>query len=228
MAKEKIFIVEDEEDILELIRYNLGQDGYEIDYVTNGDEAFDKICATIPNLIILDLMLPGTNGISICKALKAEASTKSIPIIMVTAKGEENDIVHGLEIGAQDYIKKPFSVRELRARVRAILRTQSQKSIHSDRLVHGALTIDLSAHEIFVNDNPIILTASEFKVLHLLASKPGRVFTRAQIVEGIRGNDYPVTQRSVDVLLVGLRKKIGECGKAIITVRGIGYKFKPI
>jgi len=224
MAKEKILIVEDEEDILELVRYNLEREGYNVSGVLSGEEALKKIKAEAPDLIILDLMLPGVDGLEICKMLKNNIKTEHVPIVMLTAKGEEADIVAGLELGADDYISKPFSPRVLVARIRSVLRRRARESSTDETTVRVKdLVIHPGRREVLIEGERIELTYTEFQVLHFLASRPGWVFTRYQIVNAIKGDDYPVTDRSVDVQIVGLRKKIGGYGEMIETVRGVGY-----
>lgn len=227
MSKEHVLIVEDDEDILELVRYNLSKEGYQVTAVTSGEEALGSVRSKRPDLIVLDLMLPGLDGLEVCKALKSDAATRQIPIVMLTAKGEESDIVTGLELGADDYIPKPFSHKVLIARLRAVTRRRAVESADENSIlkIHD-LTIHPGRHEVKVNGTQIDLTATEFRVLHYLARRPGWVFTRYQIVDAVHGSDYPVTDRSVDVQIVGLRKKLGEAGKYIETVRGIGYRFK--
>jgi two-component system phosphate regulon response regulator PhoB len=227
MAKENVLIVDDEEDILELVRYNLSKEGYQLTCVGSGEEGLKFARAGSPDLVILDLMLPGVDGLDVCKALKGDTKTKHIPIIMLSAKGEEADIVTGLELGADDYLVKPFSPRVLSARVKSVLRRN--KGIPEDNsapIKYEDLQINPGRHEVFVKDKLVELTSTEFKVLHFLARQPGWVFTRYQIVDAVHGDDYPVTDRSVDVQIVGLRKKLGKCGNYIETVRGVGYRFK--
>ncbi len=227
MANEKILIVEDEEDILELEKYNLQLERYRITCAISGEEALTKARDEVPDLILLDLMLPGLDGLDVCKQVKKSPLTSHIPIIMVTAKGDDADIVSGLELGADDYIIKPFSPRVLLARVRAVLRRHHQLPTSDPAIlrVHG-LTIDTGRHEVLVNETPIELTATEFAILHLLAGHPGWVFSRDQIIKAVKGEDYPVTDRSVDVQIVGLRKKLGSADDCIQTVRGVGYRLK--
>ncbi len=227
MAKEKILVVDDEEDILELLRFNLSREGYQISCAASGEDALSFVRSEIPDLIVLDLMLPGMDGLEVTKSLKNNLSTKDIPIVMLTAKGEEADIVTGLELGADDYITKPFSPRILVARVRAVLRRNVKEAPDetSALRVHD-LVIHPGRHEVVVEDKPVDLTFTEFGILNYLARRPGWVFTRFQIVDAIRGGDYPVTDRSVDVQIVGLRRKLGPAGKYIETVRGVGYRFK--
>ena len=201
---------------------------YKVKVTDSGEEAIKQASKSNPDLILLDIMLPGTDGLEVCKTLKASSKTKNIPIIMLTALCEEADIVAGLELGADDYVTKPFSPRVLLARVKAALRRpNAATSENSEELItiHNII-IDLTRHRVTIDGNEIILTHTEFKVLKLMTTQPGRVFTRYQIVDAVHGEDYPVTDRSVDVQIVGFRKKMGEAGNYIETIRGIGYRFK--
>ena len=227
MRKKEILIVEDEDDIRELVRYNLAKEGFEVRPVSTGEEALEEIEKHPPDLVILDLMLPGVDGLEVCRTLKLNPKTKDIPIAMLTAKGEEADIVTGLELGADDYITKPFSPRVLLARVRAVLRRKIEKTTDEDTVIaiHN-ITIHPGRHEVFVDGDLIDLSPTEFKILQYLAHHPGWVFTRYQIVDAIHRDDYPVTDRSVDVQISGLRKKLGKAGKFIVTVHRVGYKLK--
>lgn len=228
MAKEKILVVDDEEDILDLVRYNLEKEGYEVYCMETGEEAIEAARKMKPDLMLLDLMLPGVDGLEVCKNVKYDSETSRIPIVMLTAKGEESDIVTGLELGADDYISKPFSPKVLIARVRAVLRKnqpKKEKDVAELIKIHD-LTIDPGKHQILYKEKLLDLTYTEFRLLQLLAERPGWVFTRYQIVDALRGEDYPVTDRSVDVQIVGLRKKLGGGGSYIQTVRGVGYRFK--
>ncbi len=227
MADEKVLVIEDEEDVQELICYNLRKNGYRVDAVATGPLGLTKAASLVPDLILLDLMLPGIDGLEVFRALKKEPKTSSIPIIMVTAKGTEADIVAGLEMGAADYIAKPFSPRVLLARIRAVLR-RDQAAEPSDKPVLRVheIEIDSGRHRVAVKGKPVELTSTEFGLLRFLASRPGWVFTRYQIVDAVHGSDYPVTDRSVDVQIVGLRKKLGSAGNYIETVRGVGYRMK--
>lgn len=227
MAKENILIVDDEEDIVELLRYNLSKEGYQLTCVGSGEEGLKVAKGSSPDLVLLDLMLPGVDGLDVCKALKGDSKTRHIPVIMLSAKGEEADIVTGLELGADDYLVKPFSPRVLSARVKSVLRRN--KGIPEDDsspIKIEELHINPGRHEVLIKDKLVELTSTEFKVLYFLARQPGWVFTRYQIVDAVHGDDYPVTDRSVDVQIVGLRKKLGKYGKFIETVRGVGYRFK--
>ena len=227
MAKKKIFVVEDEEDILELIRYHFSREGYQVVSAMSGDAALKSIPKEMPDVIILDLMLPGLDGLTVCRLLKQDPQTNHIPIVMATAKGEESDIVTGLELGAEDYITKPFSLKVLIARIRTVLRRQQATSITSDTTLHvHDIVIDPERRELLVHGSPVELTYTEFSLLYYLAGQPGRVKTRDQIIDAVRGDDYAVTDRAVDVQIVGLRKKLGDCSDYIQTVRGVGYRFK--
>jgi len=223
MAKEKILVVDDEEDILELVRYNLSREGYQVTGSLTGEDALHKVRSEPFDLIVLDLMLPGMDGLAFTKTLKNDSRLRSIPIIMLTAKGEEADIVTGLELGADDYITKPFSPKVMIARVRTALRRHKEEPEDEMAIVKiHDLEINPGRRSVLAKDDPIDLTYTEFQLLLLLAKRPGWVFTRYHIVDLIRGSDYPVTDRSVDVQIVGLRKKLGTYGKYIETARGIG------
>jgi two-component system alkaline phosphatase synthesis response regulator PhoP len=227
MARARIFVVEDEPDILELVRYNLVQHGYEVACVLSGEEALAQIRSRLPDLVILDLMLPGVDGLEVCKVLKREARTANIPILMLTARSEEADIVAGLELGADDYLVKPFSPRVLLARIKAVLRRQQTATPETtEELVRSELVIRPGRYEVLARGQLIQLTRSEFRILHLLARRPGWVFTRNQIIDAAQGEDSSVTARSVDVHMVSLRRKLGPSGEVIETIRGVGYRFK--
>ncbi|RMF87832.1 MAG: response regulator [Planctomycetota bacterium] len=227
MARETILLVEDETEIQELLRYNLAKEGYRPLVAGSGEEAFRLLREHAVDLILLDLMLPGIDGLTVCRRLKADPDTQSIPIIMLTAKGEETDIVTGLELGADDYVPKPFSLRVLIARIRSVLRRihtavddgEGPLNVH-DIMIHPG------RHEVTVAGKPVMLTPTEFRVLHFLARRPGWVFTRSQIADAVHGEENVVTDRSVDVQIVGLRRKLGEAGKYVETVRGVGYRFR--
>jgi two-component system, OmpR family, alkaline phosphatase synthesis response regulator PhoP len=227
MAREHVLIVEDEEEIQELVAYNLTREGFRTSTAGSGEDALKKVRSERYDLVILDLMLPGMDGLDVCRALKKEEKTMAVPVIMLTAKGEESDIVTGLELGADDYIVKPFSPKILVARIKTVLRRKSAEPVDESQpiLIHD-LSIHPGRREVLVKKHPVELTNMEFRVLHFLAGRPGWVFSRYQIVEGVRGDNYPVTDRSVDVLIVGLRKKLGAAGDYIETVRGVGYRFK--
>ena len=227
MPKEKILIVEDEEDILEVVSYNLIKEGYQVTGITSGEEALQTAKSLRPQLILLDLMLPGIDGFEVCRLLKNDAHTRHIPIIMLTAKTDDTDVIIGLEVGAEDYIAKPFSPKILIARTRAVLRRRVREPISDTTPIRiDDLEIHPGRFEVLLQNRPIQLTFTEFHILHLLASRPGWVYSRYQIVDAIRGDGYHVTDRAIDVQIVGLRKKLGEHGKYIVTVRGAGYRFQ--
>ena len=226
MSKATILIVDDEEDIRELVELNLAQEGYKVLSCETGEQALETAAYKLPDLIILDLMLPGIDGLEVCKKLKSNIKTENIPIVMLTAKGEETDIVTGLELGADDYVTKPFRGKVLVARVRRILRRSTERSEEAITIKIHDLTIDPARREVLVKGKPVELTFTEFNILHTLAKRPGLVFTRYQIVDILHGGDYLVTERAVDVQIVSLRKKLGPYGNYIETVRGVGYRFK--
>lgn len=227
MSRERVLVIEDEEDIAELIRYNLEREGYQISLAASGEIGVKMARNDMPDLIILDLMLPGLDGLDVCKVLKGDSKTKEIPVVIVTAKGEESDIVTGLEVGADDYLTKPFSPKVLIARIRSVMRRRLQPTVDSSASLRlPGLTIDPNRHDVRIEGKHIELTLTEFQILHLLARRPGWVYTRYQIVNEIRGEDIIVTDRSVDVQIVGLRRKLGNWGKQIETVRGVGYRLK--
>ncbi|HKJ97718.1 MAG TPA: response regulator [Desulfotignum sp.] len=229
MARETILIVDDEEDIIELIKYNLKNEGYDIRTAFTGEQAIKIARQALPDLIVLDLMLPGIDGLEVTRFLKNSAQTKELPIVMLTAKGEESDIVTGLELGANDYISKPFSPKELLARIRAILRRRRKHALDdppADIRQVGEMTIDRAKHVVSIQGEAVDLTLSEFELLSFLSDKKGWVFTRNQIMDAIHGENYAVTERSIDVIIVGLRKKLKSYASRIETVRGVGYRFK--
>ncbi|MFM7107051.1 MAG: response regulator [Planctomycetaceae bacterium] len=224
----RILVVDDEEDLLELVRYNLAKEGYAVECVASGEAALESVRRSPPDLIVLDLMLPTVDGLEVCRRLKADARTRDVPIVMLTAKGEDADMVAGLERGADDYVAKPFSPRVLAARVRALLRrneARRQAELETTIDVHE-LSIHPGRHEVMLAGRPVELTYTEFALLQFLARRPGWAFTRTQIVDAVKGEDYPVTERSVDVQVAGLRKKLGPFGSYIETVRGVGYRFR--
>jgi len=227
MPKSQILVVDDEEDILELVRFNLSKKGYQVICATTGEKAVEIAQSGLPDLIVLDLMLPGMDGLEVAKFLRNNPETQNIPIVMLTAKGEESDVVTGLELGGDDYVTKPFSPRILVARVNAVLRRKATELPDGFEAVKiHKLVIHPGRREVRVDGDPVDLTFTEFGILSYLVRRPGWVFTRSQIVDAVRGTDYFVTDRSVDVQIVGLRKKLGSAGKYIETVRGVGYRFK--
>jgi len=223
---ETILVVDDEQDIRRLLNYILKKEGYEILEASTGEEALTLAREEAPDLIILDLMLPGIDGMEVCRLLKRNDSTVSIPIIMLTARGTEPDIVKGLETGADDYVPKPFSTAVLLARVKSLLRRSAERrGWKGDLLERGPVTIHRSRHEVVVGDEKPDLTSTEFDLLVMLAERPGWVRTRKQLIKGIHGYRSSSTERSIDVHVTSLRKKLGEAGSLIETVRGVGYRF---
>jgi len=227
MAKPLIIVVEDEPDIREIMLYNLRREGYEAEGFESGSEGLEAIRAKQPNLVILDLMLPGMDGLTVCQQVRAEAAIKATPIIIVSAKEEESDVVIGLGLGADDYVPKPFSPRELLARVKAVLRRsqQTDQGDQHERVVIGDLIIDLEKHTVTVDGQLVKLTATEFKLLYQLASHPGRAYTREQLLNRVVGDGVVVVDRNIDVHVRAVRKKIGNYADHIQTVRGVGYRF---
>jgi len=231
-SRPRILIIEDEKDIAELIRYNLASRGNDVEVSYDGEKGFQLAQKSKPDVLILDLMLPGMGGLEVCSRLRQDRDCSGIPVMMVTARGDEKDIVKGLELGADDYITKPFSPQILVARVQALLRRASGKnrrresSSQADVMSVQGIEIHQGKHEVRIHGEKLDLTRSEFLILHFLAGHAGWVYTRTQIVDAIRGANYAVTDRSIDVQIVGLRKKLGDHGNLIETVRGVGYRFK--
>ncbi len=225
----KLLVVEDEDDIRELIAFNLEMSNFQVMKAKNGEEAIQIAEREIPDTIILDVMLPGMDGFEVCRYLKKNISTKEIPIIMLTARAEDSDVITGLELGADDYITKPFSPRILIARVHAAVRRRSdageQTATPRQIKIHDIL-MDFPRHEVYVKGENINLSATEFAILKFLITNPGWVFSRSQIIDAVKGGNYPVTPRSVDVQILGLRKKLGNQGRFIETVRGVGYRLQ--
>lgn len=229
MQKGTICIVEDEEDIRDILEIQLKREGYSTISAEKGEAGLDLVREKLPSLVLLDLMLPGMDGFDVCRKLKEEKSTKEIPIIMLTARGEEAEIITGLEIGADDYVTKPFSPRVVISRIKSVLRRGNRNQPGQDGILdYGPIHIDQPRHIVTLDEKQLDLTATEFKLLTFLCNRPGWVFTRQQIVDNVRGEDYAVTERSVDVQVVGLRKKLGDYADLIETVRGVGYRAKEI
>jgi two-component system phosphate regulon response regulator PhoB len=232
MVKKKILVVEDDRDISELITYNLEREGYDIACLYDGGQAVDFVKKRKPELIILDLMLPEVDGIEICRTLKSDAATKHIPIVMLTAKGEEADVVVGLQMGADDYIPKPFSPKVLVARIKAIIRRMADLRLSSaladDVRNFGDFNIDLLKHRISYKGRAVKLTSIEFDIVEFLSRSPGRVWSREQILDNVWKEGKFIIDRAVDVHVRGLRKKLGTAKDYIETVRGVGYRFKDV
>jgi two-component system, OmpR family, alkaline phosphatase synthesis response regulator PhoP len=222
-----IVIVEDEEDILEVIVYNLEREGYRCVTTNTGTRGLNLVREEQPDLVILDLMLPGMNGLDICRNLKSSAETRDLPVIMVTARAEESDVVIGLGLGADDYIAKPFSPRELVARVQAVLRRgpKTPDEAADEEIEHGSLRLDLERHQVSYQGREVKLTVTEFKILRALAARPGRVYTRDQLITRALGSDRVVIDRNIDVHVRALRRKLGDGRDLIETVRGVGYRL---
>lgn len=227
MARQKILIVEDEPDIREILEYNLEREGFEVFSAPDGRVGLSEARRRVPDLVLLDLMLPGLDGLDVCRQLKDSPSTRGIPVVMVTAKGDEADVVLGLGLGADDYVTKPFSPKELVARIKAVMRrSRGTTEVDEGRIVViGDVCVDPSRHRVTVGDTEVGLTATEFRILHYLAVSPGRVFSRDQILSHALGPNAVVTDRSVDVHVRSIRKKLGERRDLVQTVRGVGYRF---
>lgn len=226
MNRNKIVVIEDEPDIVEVISYNLKREGYQVVSAYRGDEGLNLVRNQSPSLVILDLMLPGMDGLSVCQQMKSDPLVRNIPIIIISAKGEESDVVIGLELGADDYLSKPFGPRELLARVKAVLRRGGTlEDNNKERLTVKNLVIDTARHEVRIDDALVNLTATEFKILHQLASQPGRAFTREQLLNRVVGQGVVVVDRNIDVHIRALRKKLGEGNQMIQTIRGVGYRL---
>lgn len=227
MAKGTILIVEDEKDIRELLRHNLEREQYRVLVAESGEEGLKLARRDRPDLVLLDLMLPGMDGLEVCRSLRADGQTRRIPIVMLTARSEDADVVAGLELGADDYVTKPFQPRVLLARLRSVLRRlDAEREEPGDRITRGDLQIDAARHEVRVRDESIALTLTEFRILTHLTRQPGRVFSRYQILDGIQGQDAFVLDRTIDVHVAALRRKLGALGDRIETVRGVGYRWK--
>ena len=223
-----ILVVDDEEDLLELVRYTLAKEGHSVTCVDTGEKAVDSVRQSLPDLLVLDLMLPGIDGLEVCRRLKGDLKTREVPIIMLTAKSEERDVITGLDGGADDYVTKPFSPRVLLARVKSLMRRKdAELRTQRDTIIQiRELVIHPGRHEVKLQGESINLTYTEFALLQFLAKRPGWAYSRSQIVDAVKGEDYPVTERSVDVQVAGLRKKLGSFGGNIETVRGVGYRFR--
>lgn len=227
MPKPVILVVDDEKDIVEILTYNLQKDGFQVHSCGDGESALSKCRTLLPDLVILDVMLPGMDGVEVCRALRRDERTAAIPVVLLTAKGEESDVVLGLGVGADDYVAKPFSVKELVARVRALLRRRHREIEDEDRTVVrvGDLLVDSVRHEVVAGKKSVTLTLTEFKLLRFLATHAGRVFTRSELLDHVIGEDVYIVDRNIDVHVRSIRKKLGKLAAHIVTVRGVGYKF---
>jgi two-component system, OmpR family, alkaline phosphatase synthesis response regulator PhoP len=230
LAKASILVVEDDPDIRELLAVAFAKEGWKLDMAEDGERGLESLEASIPDCVVLDIMLPGMDGLELLRRIKSKPGWKHVPVVMTTARGEDSDIVSGLELGADDYVVKPYSPKVLSARIRTVLRRNAERleenASADSALSKGLLRLDAGRHETFYGDSPVALSATEFAILEFLLKTPGRVFTRGQIIDAVRGRDYPVTDRSVDVQILSLRKKLGAGGDAIETVRGVGYRLK--
>ena len=225
---QKIYIVEDEPDIRDTLKYNFSNEGFKVFTSPDGEEALSNIKKVLPDVLILDLMLPGVSGLDVCKSIRADDDIRDMSIIMLTAKGEEIDRVIGFELGADDYVTKPFSVRELILRVKVLLKKQRESLVENKLVTFGPIRIDLDAHELKINDKEIVLTALEFKLLQHLVKRKGRVQTREQLLGDVWGYSAEVTTRTVDTHIKRLREKLGNTSDYIQTIRGVGYRFSNV
>jgi two-component system, OmpR family, alkaline phosphatase synthesis response regulator PhoP len=227
MSKGNVLVIDDERDLIELIRYNFEKEGFRVIGAGDGESGLSMAASENPDLIVIDLMLPGMDGLEVCRKLRSESITSHIPIVMLTAKSSESDRIVGLELGADDYVTKPFSPRELGARVKALLRRSSSFHPQLTTVIRqGDLTIDPASHQVCCGDRKIDLTATEYRLLQFLASRPGFVYSRSALIDGALGSDVTVLERTIDVHIMSLRRKLGECGEWIETIRGFGYKFR--
>ena len=224
--KGTILVIDDEKDLIELVRYNLEKEGYDAIAASDGQSGLEIAQRHKLDLIVLDLMMPGMDGLEVCRRLRSDARTGRVPLIMLTAKATEADRIVGLELGADDYITKPFSPRELVARVKAILRRTASHAEPEQVIRHGDLLIDVVRHEVKFDGKPITLTATEFRILQFLASRPGRVLSRDDIIDAALGRDANVFDRTIDVHITAIRRKLGRGSDQIETIRGFGYKFR--
>ena len=225
---QKIYIVEDEPDIRETLKYNFSNEGFKVSTAPDGEEALSNIKKVLPDVLILDLMLPGVSGLDVCKSIRTDDDIRDMSIIMLTAKGEEIDRIIGFELGADDYVTKPFSVRELILRVKVLLKKQRESLVQNKLVTFGPIRIDLDAHELKINDKEIVLTALEFKLLQHLVKRKGRVQTREQLLGDVWGYSAEVTTRTVDTHIKRLREKLGNTSDYIQTIRGVGYRFSNV
>jgi two-component system phosphate regulon response regulator PhoB len=226
MPKKTVLAIDDEQDLIDLVRYNLEKEGFQVRGALDGETGLATALQERPDVVLVDLMLPGLDGLEVCRRLRADSRTASIPLIMLTAKSGESDRIVGLELGADDYMTKPFSPRELTARVRALLRRTAGHQEPPALLRRGELAIDLDRREVTCGGKPVELTATEFRLLHFLASHPGRVFSRGELIDHVLGRDVEVIDRTVDVHVMAVRKKLGRHGELVETVRGFGYRFR--
>jgi two-component system alkaline phosphatase synthesis response regulator PhoP len=230
MAKAAILVVEDDPEIRELLAFSLAKEGWRLVFAADGEEGLRLLPETDPDCVVLDIMLPGMDGLELLRALKSDPARRRLPVIMTTAKGEDADVVAGLELGADDYVVKPYSPKVLAARIRAALRRTADAANPAARIgsvvSRGAVRLDSGRRDVKVGGSEVALSATEFSILEFLMRNPGWVFSRGQIIDAIKGKDYPVTDRAVDVQILALRRKLGEAGDMIETVRGFGYRLR--
>jgi two-component system phosphate regulon response regulator PhoB len=222
---DRVLVVDDEPDLLELVRFHLTQAGFEVETVRDGRQGLEAIRRRRPSLVVLDWMLPDLSGTEVCRQVRSDPQLRDLPILLLTAKAEEVDRVVGFELGADDYVTKPFSPRELALRVQAILRRSSGERVPSDLLERGSISLDTERHRCTVDGGEVTLTAKEFRLLEALMSRPGRVLSRQRLLDEVWGSDITVTERTIDTHLKRLREKLGGAGDQIETVRGVGYRF---
>jgi two-component system, OmpR family, alkaline phosphatase synthesis response regulator PhoP len=230
MSRATILVIEDDPEIRELLSFSLAREGWSLVMAEDGERGLAVLPSANPDCVVLDIMLPGMDGVEVLRSIKSDPARKRLPVIMTTAKGEESDIVSGLELGAEDYVVKPYSPKVLAARIRAALRRTaalpSQALRPETLLERGDIRLDTGRHEVLVKERKLRLSVTEFAILEFLLRNPGWVFSRSQIIDAVKGRDYPVTDRAVDVQILSLRRKLGESGDDIETVRGIGYRIR--
>jgi two-component system phosphate regulon response regulator PhoB len=226
MTRHKILVVEDDRSLADVVRYNLQQAGYEVLWAFDGQDGLTQAQMHAPDLVVLDLMLPGMDGLEVCRRLRASAQTKDILVLMLTAKGEESDHLVGFTVGCDDYVVKPYSVKILLERIKALIRRRERQSVSMETLSGGGLVIDRRKHAVTLNGGPLDLTPSEFRLLETLMRQSGRAFDRSELIDSALGADTLVLERTIDVHIRSLRKKLGDCADLIQTVRGIGYRFR--
>jgi two-component system phosphate regulon response regulator PhoB len=231
MARARVLVIEDEADIRELLAFSLGKEGMSVTASPDAESGLAAMAAQAPDCLVLDVMLPGIDGLEALRRVKADPALKAVPVILATARGEEADVVAGLELGADDYVVKPYSPKVLAARIRATMRRAASRepvgaAAPASPIEHGGIRLDGSRHEVLAGGRRVELSATEFAVLELLLRSPGRVFTRSQIIDAVKGPDYPVTDRAVDVQVLSIRRKLGDQAEALETIRGVGYRAR--
>ena len=226
MSKKRVLIVEDDQSLAEIVGYNIGQAGFEVITARDGMDGLHKAQIKNPDIIVLDLMLPGIDGLEVCRRLRADQATRDILVLMLTAKSEETDEVVGFNVGADDYVTKPFSVKVLVERMKALLRRREAQTVEREVITSQGITVDSRRHKVIIDDVPLELTPSEFRLLNAMIRQPGRAFSRDELIDSALGEHTIVLERTIDVHIRALRKKMGACADVIETVRGIGYRFR--